>query len=190
MSGFPGTCPGSASSTRTSSTRAAVSSRAERPGRPTASCSTSARARFRSRKPVVLVHRGSLLRPARGSIPDNVVVGCLLLIPVTAVLTATAKQRLSDGSDFVFSGGPLVSGELHTGPEPDWSFTNDIVTIELQLEDPPRSRTIWVGEHDGKLYVFSAYMRDSGHGGRAPALPPGSDGAARRTPRSNPPPGP
>ena len=29
------------------------------------------------------------------------------------------------------------------------------VTIELQLEDPPRSRTIWVGEHDGKLYVFS-----------------------------------
>ena len=88
-----------------------------------------------------------------------IVVGCLLLIPVTAVLTAAAKQRLSDGSDFVFSGGPLVSGELHTGPEPDWSFTNDIVTIELQLEDPPRSRTIWVGEHDGKLYVFSAYMR-------------------------------
>ena len=88
-----------------------------------------------------------------------IVLGCLLLIPVTAVLTAAAKQRLSDGSDFVFSGGPLVSGELHTGPEPDWSFTNDIVTIELQLEDPPRSRTIWVGEHDGKLYVFSAYMR-------------------------------
>ena len=90
----------------------------------------------------------------------HIVVGCLLLIPVTAVLTATAKQRLSDGSDFVFSGGPLVSGELHTGPEPDWSFTNDIVTIELQLEDPPRSRTIWVGEHDGKLYV-SAYMRSA-----------------------------
>ena len=90
-----------------------------------------------------------------------IVVGCLLLIPVTAVLTAAAKQRLLDGSDFVFSGGPLVSGELHTGPEPDWSFTNDIVTIELQLEDPPRSRTIWVGEHDGKLYVFSAYMRSA-----------------------------
>ena len=75
-----------------------------------------------------------------------IVVGCLLLIPVTAVLTAAAKQRLSDGSDFVFSGGPLVSGELHTGPEPDWSFTNDIVTIERQLEDPSRSHTIWVGE--------------------------------------------
>lgn len=90
-----------------------------------------------------------------------IVVGCILLIPVAAVLTAAAKQRLSDGSDFVFSGGPLVSGELHTGPEPDWSFTNDVTTIELQLEEPPRSRTIWVGEHDGKLYVFSAYMRSA-----------------------------
>ena len=87
-----------------------------------------------------------------------IVVGCLLLIPLTAVLTAATKQRFSDGSDFVFSGGPLVSGELHTGPEPDWSFTDDVVTIELQLEDPPRSRTIWVGEHDGRLYVFAGYM--------------------------------
>ena len=88
-----------------------------------------------------------------------IVVGCLLLIPVTAILTAAMKQGLSDGSDFVFSGGVLVSGELHTGPEPDWSFTNDVTLIELQLVDPPRTRTIWVGEHDGKLYVFSAYMR-------------------------------
>ena len=87
-----------------------------------------------------------------------IVVGCLLLIPLTAVLTAATKQRFTDGSDFVFSGGPLVSGELHAGPEPDWSFTDDVVTIELQMEDPPRSRTIWIGEHDGRLYVFAGYM--------------------------------
>ena len=87
-----------------------------------------------------------------------IVVGCILLIPLTAVLTAATKQRFTDGSDFVFSGGPLVSGELHAGPEPDWSFTDDVVTIELQMEDPPRSRTIWIGEHDGRLYVFAGYM--------------------------------
>ena len=87
-----------------------------------------------------------------------IVVGCLLLIPLTAVLTAAAKQRFADGPNLVFSGGPLVSGELHTGPEPDWRFTNDIVTIELQLVDPPQSRRIWVGEHDGRLYVFAGYM--------------------------------
>ena len=87
-----------------------------------------------------------------------IVVGCLLLIPVTAVLTAAAKQRFADGSNRVFSGGPLVSGELHAGPEPDWSLTDDIQTIDLQLLDPPRSRTIWIQAHDGKIYVFSGFM--------------------------------
>ena len=87
-----------------------------------------------------------------------IVAGCLLLIPLTAVLTAAAKQRFADGANLVFSGGALMSGELHTGPEPDWSFTGDVVTIELQMADPPRSRRIWVGEHDGKLYVFAGYM--------------------------------
>ena len=82
-----------------------------------------------------------------------IVVACLLLIPLTAVLTAAAKQRFADGPNRVFSGGPLVSGELHTGLEPDWSYVNDIGTIELQLLDPPRSRRIWTTEHDGKLYV-------------------------------------
>ena len=87
-----------------------------------------------------------------------IVVGCLLLIPVTAVLTAAAKQRFADGSNRVFSGGPLVSGELHAGAEPDWSFTDDIQTIDLQLLDPPRSRRIWIQAHDGKIYVFSGFM--------------------------------
>ena len=87
-----------------------------------------------------------------------IVVGCLLLIPVTAVLTAAAKQRFADGSNRVFSGGPLVSGELHAGPEPDWSFTDDVQTIDLQLLDPPRSRRIWIQAHDDKIYVFSGFM--------------------------------
>ena len=87
-----------------------------------------------------------------------IVVGCLLLIPVTAVLTAAVKQRFADGPNRVFSGGRLMSGELHAGPEPDWSFVEDIGTIELQLLDPPRSRRIWTTEHDGKLYVWSGYM--------------------------------
>ena len=51
-----------------------------------------------------------------------------------------------------------MSGELHAGPEPDWSFGEDVPTIELQLMDPPRSRRIWTIEYDGKLYVWSGYM--------------------------------
>ena len=57
------------------------------------------------------------------------VVICLLLIPVTAVATAAVKQRFADGPNRVFSGGPLESGALHTGPEPDWSFVSDVSTM-------------------------------------------------------------
>ena len=88
-----------------------------------------------------------------------IVVGCLLSIPVTAVATAAVKQRFADGPNRLFSGGPLVAGELHAGPEPDWrSFVRDIPTIELQLLDPPRSRRIWTTDYDGRLYVWSGYM--------------------------------
>jgi len=88
----------------------------------------------------------------------TIVVLCLLLIPVTAVVTAAAQQRFADGPNRVFSGGPLESGALHAGPEPDWSFVSEVQTIELQLLDPPRSRRIWTAEYDGKLYVWSGYM--------------------------------
>jgi len=86
------------------------------------------------------------------------VVGCLLLIPVTAVVTSAAKARTADGPNVFFSGGPLVAGDLHRGADPDWGFLDDIQTIELQLADPPRSRRIWATHHDGKLYVWSGYM--------------------------------
>ncbi len=87
-----------------------------------------------------------------------VVALCLLLIPVAAVATAGAKQRFADGANRVFSGGPLVAGDLHTGPDPDWRFLNDIPTVELQLIDPARSRRIWIVEHKDKIYVWSGYM--------------------------------
>lgn len=86
------------------------------------------------------------------------VIGLLLLIPVVAIGALMVTSGTSDGPSAVFGGGPLVAGELVTGPEPDWSFAHDIGTIELQLLDPPRSRLIWVAEHEGKIYVVSGYM--------------------------------
>ena len=87
-----------------------------------------------------------------------IVIAYLLLIPFTAISTAAAKQRFSDGPNRVFSGGPLVAGEFYIGAEPDWSFVNSIPTIEMQLLDPPTSRRIWTVEHEGKIYVWSGYM--------------------------------
>ena len=87
-----------------------------------------------------------------------VVIGLLVLIPVVGLGALAVSARFSDGPSVVFSGGPLVAGELVTGAEPDWSFARDVGTIELQLLDPPRSRTIWIAEHEGKIYVVSGYM--------------------------------
>ncbi len=87
-----------------------------------------------------------------------VVVGVLVLIPIVAVSALAVSARFSDGPSAVFAGGPLVAGELVTGAEPDWSFARDVGTIELQLLDPPRSRLIWIAEHEGKIYVVSGYM--------------------------------
>jgi len=86
------------------------------------------------------------------------VVGILVLVPVVAVGTLLLTSGFSDGASLVFGGGPLEEGELVAGPEPDWGFVRDIPTIELQLLDPPRSRLIWVLEHEGKAYVVSGYM--------------------------------
>ena len=86
------------------------------------------------------------------------VIGVLVLIPVFALAALAVSTRLSDGPSVIFAGGPLVAGEMVTGPEPDWSFVRDIRVFELQLLNPPRSRTLWIVEHEGKLYLNSNYM--------------------------------
>ena len=82
----------------------------------------------------------------------------LLLILTTAIVTAAVKQRSADGPNRVFSGGALVTGKLYSGVEPNWSFINDIDTLELQLLNPEQSRRIWTASVDGKIYVWSGYM--------------------------------
>ena len=64
------------------------------------------------------------------------VVGVLLLVPAVAMATLRFENRNADGPSILFPGGEMTSGDIHTGPEPDWSFTDDIETIELQLNDP------------------------------------------------------
>jgi hypothetical protein len=80
--------------------------------------------------------------------------GVLVLLVAALVLGA----RFGDGPTAILPGGPLESGELVTGPEPDWSFAADIPEMELQLVEPPVSRTVWLVVHDGRLYLVSAYM--------------------------------
>ena len=83
------------------------------------------------------------------------------LIVVIAILVVTANAyaiavRFSDGPFGIIAGGPLQYGEL-VQDEPDWTFARDVSTIELQLMSPPRSRTVWMIEHEGRIYVPCGY---------------------------------
>ncbi len=85
-------------------------------------------------------------------------IGILVLIPVVAIGTLAVASGRADPPSAFFGGGPLVDGELVTGPEPDWSFVGDVALVDLQLVDPPRSRVVFIADHDGRLYVVSGYM--------------------------------
>jgi hypothetical protein len=87
------------------------------------------------------------------------IVGIIVLLLAATVITLKLKNQNADGPSVLFPGGALVSGELYHGVEPDWSFTDAVVTIELQTHSPASSRRIFVMESGGKVYVPSGYMK-------------------------------
>ena len=82
----------------------------------------------------------------------------LLVVLVVALGVLVVGARVADGPIAIVAGGPFTSGELHRGPEPDWSFVRDVREVEFQLLEPPRSRTTWILDHEGKAYIPSGYM--------------------------------
>ena len=85
--------------------------------------------------------------------------GFVVLIGAVTIGTLRIQRSSADGATVVFPGGEMVAGELHTGAEPNWSFNDDIFTIELQLNDPMATRRIFILESEGKIYVVSGYMK-------------------------------
>ena len=53
-------------------------------------------------------------------------VGVVALVPIAAILTLWLDARSGDGPSVIFRGGEFTSGQVYEGPEPDWSFTNEI----------------------------------------------------------------
>lgn len=87
------------------------------------------------------------------------IAGLFALVLLATIVTLRLQNQDADGPSILFPGGRLVAGELHTGPEPAWSFTDDLYAIELQLDEPLSSRRTFIMESDGKIYVPSGYMR-------------------------------
>ena len=86
------------------------------------------------------------------------VLGGLLILLIVGFGVLLIGARFADGPVEIIAGGPFTSGELVTGPEPDWSFVRDVEEVQFQLLEPARSRTTWIMEHGGKVYIPSGYM--------------------------------
>ncbi len=86
------------------------------------------------------------------------VIGGAFLALALLIAALVIGARFSDGPIAIAAGGPFTSGERVSGPEPDWSFARDIQEVQFQLVEPPRSRTTWIIEHEGKVYIPSGYM--------------------------------
>ncbi len=89
--------------------------------------------------------------------------GGALLLGVVVLVVVLVAARSHDGplgGPFeIVAAGPFRTGELYPGEgEPDWAFLKDYSTVEFQLLEPARSRTTWIMEHEGRIFIASGYM--------------------------------
>ena len=90
----------------------------------------------------------------------KIVLGLVLAI-TAAVAAVLIGARFADGPLEIIAGGPFSTGELQSTAPVDWSFVRDIETIEFQSLEPPRSRTVWVLAHEGRMFIPCGYMNST-----------------------------
>ena len=81
----------------------------------------------------------------------------VVVFVILIVLLFFLATRFTDGPMGLVTGGAFSSGEV-VSEEPDWRFVRDYDTVEFQLLEPARSRTTWIVEHDGRIFIPSGYM--------------------------------
>jgi len=77
----------------------------------------------------------------------------LLLALAVLLLAVMGLARQSDGPWAFFPGGPLESGELVASTPLDWTGFAGVELIEMQLLEPPTSRTTWILVREGAAYI-------------------------------------
>src|SRR5262245_22737246 len=85
--------------------------------------------------------------------------GVVMLGAAAAVAAVAVAARLSDGPIGPFAGGPFRSGQPFTGIEVDWQALARNPQVELQLINPPRSRTTHLVVLDNQAYVPSGIVK-------------------------------
>jgi hypothetical protein len=97
---------------------------------------------------------------ARAARWRSIARGAIVVAALVATCVGAARVVAS------FSGGPLgvvpggrLSGPLAADQEPDWSFTEQIDTIAIEVDpDDPLSVTTWVFTLDGELFVAADFF--------------------------------
>ena len=95
-------------------------------------------------------------------------VGGFIALIVLVVISIFVVARFSDGPIGseppleMVTAGPFKTGEKQVGSEePDWSFLKDYPTVQFQLLKPPRSRTTFIMETGGRIFIPSGYMNST-----------------------------
>jgi hypothetical protein len=84
--------------------------------------------------------------------------GVVLAGLVLAAIAIAVAARFSDGPICPLAGGALIEGPLVTDETVDWErVRGEAWMAELQLIEPPRSRTVGFVVVDGELYVPCFY---------------------------------
>ena len=81
------------------------------------------------------------------------IIAVLMLCAIAAVIAVALLARVSDGPISLFAGGPFRSGRLVSDPVIDWEPLTEVREVELQLVNPPRSRTTHIVVLDREAYV-------------------------------------
>ncbi len=79
------------------------------------------------------------------------------MLTVVALAAVAVSARFSDGPISVFPGGPLVSGVPTKYGTVEWDRVDPIRELELQLENPPRSRITRFLVYEGAPYIPCAF---------------------------------
>ena len=79
------------------------------------------------------------------------------MVILLAVFVTITAARWADGPWALIAGGPFTTGTLSATP-PDPAALKDVAEVQFQLESTGRSRTSWIMENNGRLFIPSGYM--------------------------------
>ena|SRR5215475_834573 len=85
--------------------------------------------------------------------------GVVLLGAAVVVAAVAVAARFSDGPIGPFAGGPFRSGQPFVGLQIDWQALAHNPQVELQLLNPPRSRTTHLVVLDNHPYIPSGIVK-------------------------------